>query len=518
MFGANASGKSATPNLRGDRMAFKEGAKASAKLAAWIAAKLSPWIAPWALILAAALTPACEAQEEDPSPPGANAASVRPLEAVRAESGDLDDSGDRAQLIFELSAPVDAAAFVLADPDRVIVDAPQIEFMIDPEIGRAPTPPHGSRRGATRAKSLVKPEGLVASFRFGQLTKGRSRIVVDLSKPARIVRVVCEKSEEGAKPRLVIELAGTDRARFAEAAQTARAALAEPAQARIEQAIPSGGGKPIVMIDPGHGGIDRGAVVNGLIEKDLVLDFAKALAARLDADGRFQPVLTREDDSFVPLDERVRMARDRKVALFVSIHADTLAEAADVSGATVYTVSDRASDAEAARLAEKENQADAAAGLDRSEDASEVSDILFELTRRETRAYSHAFAHTLLNYWRVAGRLNKNPRRSAGFRVLKAPDVPSVLLELGYLSNEKDDIALLSPQWRDKAVSRMTEAIAAFFSERGEAADVTGVDADPVGTVPGELLNPGGGAPNSDPLIGKTSLQGAPANHAGISR
>ena len=92
------------------------------------------------------------------------------------------------------------------------------------------------------------------------------------------------------------------------------------------------------------------------------------------------------------------------------------------------------------------------------------------------------------------------------------------MLELGYLSNEKDDIALLSPQWRDKAVSRMTEAIAAFFSERGEAADVTGVDADPVGTVPGESLNPGGGAPNSDPLIGKTSLQGAPANHAGISR
>jgi N-acetylmuramoyl-L-alanine amidase len=500
-------------------MAFEICCKASAKPANWIAAELALWIAPWALILAAALAPVSQAQAKDPSPPDASAAALIPPEAVRAEAGDLDDNGDKATLIFELSVPVDAAAFVLADPDRVIVDAPQIEFMIDPEIGRAPPPPaHGSRRRAAKAKSLVKPHGLVASFRFGQLTRGRSRIVVDLSKPARIVRVVCEKSEEGAKPRLVIELAGTDRARFAEAAQTARAALAEPAQARIAEKIQSRGGKPIVMIDPGHGGIDRGAVVNGLIEKDLVLDFAKALAARLDADGRFQPVLTREDDSFVALDERVRMARDRKVALFLSIHADTLAKAADVSGATIYTVSDRASDAEAARVAEKENQADAAAGLDGSENASEVSDILFELTRRETRAYSHAFAHTLLNYWRVAGRLNKNPQRSAGFRVLKAPDVPSVLLELGYLSNEKDDIALLSPQWRDKAVSRMIEAIAAFFSERGRATGFTNADADPAGTPADDSLRPAGGAPKSDPPISKTAFKGAPADPTRIAR
>ena len=217
------------------------------------------------------------------------------------------------------------------------------------------------------------------------------------------------------------------------------------------QAAPPG--KPIVMIDPGHGGIDRGATVNGLIEKDLVFDFAKAVAAKLEADGRVTTVMTREDDSFVPLSERVRMARDDKVALFVSIHADTLSDATDVAGATVYTVSDRASDAEAARVAEKENQSDAVAGLDGADDASDVSDILFDLTRRETRAYSHVFARTLVNYWKVAGRLNKNPQRSAGFRVLKAPDVPSVLLELGYLSNEKDDLALTSAEWRDRASS-----------------------------------------------------------------
>src|SRR5262249_7953594 len=146
--------------------------------------------------------------------------------------------------------------------------------------------------------------------------------------------------------------------------------------------------------------------------------FAKALAAKLDADGRFKVLLTRDDDSFVSLSERVRVAREGNAALFVSIHADTLSDAADVSGATIYTLSDRASDSEAAQVAEKENQADAAAGLDISGDGGEVADILFDLTRRETRAYSHLFAHTLADYWRASGRLNKNPRRSAGFRVL----------------------------------------------------------------------------------------------------
>jgi N-acetylmuramoyl-L-alanine amidase len=430
--------------------------------------------------IAAALAPSAGLRAgEAAAPPGVTAPGPGPIEPVAAAAADLEDSGDNAKLTFELSAPVDVAAFVLADPDRVIVDAPQVEFLIDPEIGKATAPVHHPGRSGAAAKTLVKANGLIGSFRFGQLEKGRSRIVVDLAAPARIVRATCEPGAGGEKPRLVIELAKTDRARFTAAAQTARAALAQPDQKRIAAQIQAAGGKPIVMIDPGHGGIDRGATVNGLIEKDLVLDFAKALAARLDADGRYQPVLTRDDDSFIPLGERVQMARDQKVALFVSIHADTLAEAADVSGATIYTASDRASDAEAARVAEKENQADAAAGLDRAEDASEVSDILFDLTRRETRAYSHVFAHTLLNYWKVAGRLNKNPQRSAGFRVLKAPDVPSVLLELGYLSNEKDDLALTSPEWREKAVARMAEAIAAFFVERGDSANLAVKDQAP---------------------------------------
>ncbi len=295
-----------------------------------------------------------------------------------------------------------------------------------------------------------------------------------------ILRAECEEGDAGGKPRLVVELAKTNRAGFQAAVQSARVVLAAQSKARPEPKV-AAAGKPTVVIDPGHGGIDSGAIVHGLVEKNLVFDFAKTLAAKLEADGRLTVVMTRDDDHFVPLSERVRMARDGDAALFVSIHADTLSEAGDVAGATVYTVSDRASDAEAARVAEKENQSDAAAGLDGTEEASGVSDILFDLTRRETRAYSHVFARTLVNYWKVAGRLNKNPQRSAGFRVLKAPDVPSVLLELGYLSNQKDDLALTSPEWRDQASSRVAEAIEAFFSARGA------IEPLPIGSTDPEL-------------------------------
>jgi len=402
------------------------------------------------------------------APVASEATEFPTANAVRIER-----TGDRTKLIFGLSTSVESTTFVLADPDRVIVDLPQTDFLLDPESGK---PAHGPHRKT----------GLIAAFRFGQLAPGKSRIVIDLRAPARVLRAACEKSDDDGHTSLVIELAKTDRADFRAAVQIARMQLGVLAQTKKDEKPQPASVKPVVMIDPGHGGIDRGAMVKGLVEKDLVFDFAKAVAAKLETDGRFKVVMTRDDDSFVTLSERVRMARDSNAALLVSIHADTLSDASDVSGATVYTVSDRASDAEAARVAQKENQADAAAGLDKTEDASDVSDILFDLTRRETRAYSHFFAHTLTNYWRVAGRLNKNPQRSAGFRVLKAPDVPSVLLELGYLSNKTDGQALSSEQWRDKASSQVAEAIEAFFSARESATTVIKTDPDqvPVGKIP----------------------------------
>ncbi len=211
-----------------------------------------------------------------------------------------------------------------------------------------------------------------------------------------------------------------------------------------------------------------GAIGQGdAVEKDVVLDFAKALAGPLRASGRYRVAFTREDDAFVPLQERVRIARKLGAALFVSLHADSLSGGSQtVRGATVYTVSDRASDAEAARVAASENQADSLAGLEQQEQAGEVNDILFDLTRRETRAYSNIFARYLRERWKIAATLNKNPQRHAGFVVLKAPDVPSVLLELGYLSSNEDAVDLTSPQWREKAAAQAALAIDDFFRGR----------------------------------------------------
>jgi len=226
------------------------------------------------------------------------------------------------------------------------------------------------------------------------------------------------------------------------------------------------GDKPLIVIDPGHGGIDVGAQAAGRpAEKEIVLEFARALARKLEETGRFSTLLTREGDVFVSLPERVRVARAAGAQLFLSIHADSLNEAT-VSGATVYTVSDKASDAHAARLAEKENLADKVAGFETMEDSSEVSDILFDLTRRETRTYSHFFARSLVAYWKDAGKLNKNPIRSAGFRVLMAPDVPSVLLELGYLSSRAEAAKLSQPEWQAQAAGSVVKSVDDFFEPR----------------------------------------------------
>jgi len=383
---------------------------------------------------------------------------------VTISNAELKDQGETASLTFTLSAPLDVSAFALSDPDRIILDLPSVAF--DIAAPDADKPEKKLRRRAKTAHPAPAPGRLVASYRYGSFAAGRSRIIVDLAGPAKIIRNEIKPAADG-RFELTLQLGKTDRASFKAAAQAARTQLASvPAQPAKPASVPIATALPRILIDPGHGGIDSGAQNGSLIEKMLVLDFAKLLAAKLRATGRYDVVMTRDDDTFVTLGDRVKLAREDNAALFISIHADTLNEP-EVSGATVYTVSDKASDLQAARVAEKENQADAAAGVEGQQEASGVSDILFDLTRRETRAYSHVFAHTLTNYWRVVARLNKNPERSAGFKVLTAPDVPSVLLELGYLSNEKDVAALTSSDWREQTTSRVADAIDSFFAARG---------------------------------------------------
>ena len=221
------------------------------------------------------------------------------------------------------------------------------------------------------------------------------------------------------------------------------------------------------MIDPGHGGIDNGTQSSGESEKNLVLVFGLALRDKLEKAGKYRVVMTRDDDTFIPLNDRTKIARNHKAALFVSIHADALPKAeGDAQGATIYTLSDTASDAEAARLAESENRADVIAGIDLTEEPTDVADILIDLAQRETRTFSNRFARLLMSEMKTTARMHKHPLKSAGFRVLKAPDVPSVLVELGYVSNKADLHQMLSDDWRSRTVSAVAKAVEAFLAKR----------------------------------------------------
>lgn len=391
------------------------------------------------------------------APPAvANDAAERAAPAVPvAVSARLVEAGKSARLTFDLSAPVEARAFALADPDRIVIDIPEVNFQVDPAVGRP---------RAHAAGDLVK------TFRFGLLGQGKSRIVIDLTGQARVDRILVRPLAVGADAaRLEIDLSACDPAIFAQAVKAGEAAPpAEAAQNSAPQ--PPAAGLPVVVLDPGHGGVDGGATgPAGEVEKTIVGEFTDELARKLEKRQKFRIVLTRHGDEFVSLGDRVKIAREANAALLISIHADTLVDAADVSGATVYTLADRASDAVAARVAESENAADKAAGVTDSAEAAGVADILYDLKRRETRAYAHLFSRGVVREWRAAGRLNRNPERSAGFVVLKAPDFPSVLIELGYLSSKQDVKSMHSPDWRDKATDALASAIDRFFASHAEA-------------------------------------------------
>lgn len=369
--------------------------------------------------------------------------TVRPVAvAVR-----LVQRPDGAALTFDLSRQVEARAFTLAAPDRIVVDLPETVFQIPADAGR---------------KIAADGAGIVRTVRFGRLAPGKSRVIVDLADRACPVGVESRPIAAGLMPsRLTIEIRDCDESAFKAAAMPA------------ESAAPSGdgpaSGRPVIVIDPGHGGNDGGAHgVNGAVEKTLVLAFCLELKSRLEAAGRYQVLMTREGDQYVDLDSRVAFARNANASLFLSVHADTLAESGEVSGSTVYTVADRASDAEAARIAARENAADRDPDKPKAAESDPaVADILFDLKRRETRAYSRLFSRRLVEGLRAETRLNHNPERSAGFVVLKAPEFPSALVELGYLSNVQDVAALDSPEWRAKTAAAMTKAIDAFFTEPG---------------------------------------------------
>jgi N-acetylmuramoyl-L-alanine amidase len=388
-------------------------------------------------------------------------------------------AGDDKQtrFIIDLDKTISFRAFPLGDPYRVVLDIPQVSFQLPTGVGTA-------------------GRGLIKGFRYGLVMPGGSRIVFDLNGPARIANSYVLEAANGQPARLVLELEEVDRTTFVQslspdnrpelrpAIATAKDTLVTTVatiEAKAEVPAKSADApdrsdatadlRPVIVIDPGHGGIDNGTQSGSEYEKTLVLGFGLALRDRIEKSGKYRVVMTRTDDTFIPLNDRVKIARNQSAALFVSIHADALPRReGDAQGATIYTLSDRASDAEAERLAEAENKADAIGGVNLTEEPTDVADILIDLAQRETRTFSNRFARLLMGEMKTATRMHKHPLKSAGFRVLKAPDVPSVLIELGYVSNKDDLENLVSEDWRSRTVGSVAHAIDAFFAKRLETA------------------------------------------------
>ena len=356
----------------------------------------------------------------------------------------------QTRFVVDLSQKIDMATFTLADPYRVVIDLPQVIFKLPAKEGE-----HG--------------RGLVKAFRYGLIMQGGSRIVLDTNGPVRVDKAFTLGAAAGQPARLVLDLSATDRESFLRnitmqehgMRATGKTAISAPPEAE-------GDPRPLIVVDPGHGGIDSGTKSgSGQDEKDVVLAFGLTLRDKLVKTGKYRVAMTRSDDTFIPLDERVRFARAHKAALFISIHADSIPRSeGQAEGASIYTLSARASDAEAARLAEVENKSDVIAGVDLSAEPNDVANILIDLAQRETKVFSVQFAHDVAGELKSTTRMHLHPIKSAGFIVLKAPDVPSVLVELGYMSTKADLVNLMSPTWRAHTADSIVHAVDTFFAPR----------------------------------------------------
>ncbi len=376
--------------------------------------------------------------------PGGNSNGTPPV-VLSARIGEHDD---RTRFVIELSDPVNLRTFTLSNPDRVVVDMPEVSWRLS-----APPRPSGL--------------GSVKSYRYGVFRKGYSRMVIDLSRPVTVSDPLVIPPANGFGYRVVIDLFPTQRAKFNTDAGwpadlKARETDAERLRAMIAEA-PRPSGRKVIVIDPGHGGLDSGTNgVNDLLEKDLVLaegiKLAKALRAR-----DYVVHLTRDSDAFVPLPERVAIARKLKADLMISLHADSNPDS-DVNGLSIYTLNDGRSDREAAALAKRENQSDIIAGVDLSNANSPVAPILIDLAQRDTMNRSSRFAETALSHLHgVTDILARSPHRAASLAVLVAPDVPSVLIELGYLSNRSDAAQMNTDAWRERVARTIANAVDRHF-------------------------------------------------------
>lgn len=351
------------------------------------------------------------------------------------------------RFVVDMDRDVNPRIFTLADPYRVVIDLPDAEW--------------GFPTGGTE-----RDRGVVAGYRVGHFRPGNSRIVIDLSGPGKIAQVLNLRPQGGKGHRLVIDIKATSRDVFLASAGWPK----EPFNSgNRSPGDGMGGATPrpnwVVVIDPGHGGKDPGTISrSGTKEKTISLAAAKSLKRHLRAKGNYDVVLTRDRDVYPSLRDRVDTARREAADLFISLHADSIKHR-KVRGASVYTLSENASDKEAAALAQKENRADIIAGVDMTRESFDVSKILIELSQRETKNRSVDFAQLLMPELSKNVPLLRRTHRFAGFAVLKAPDVPSVLVEMGYLSNREDERRLKDKASRDKIAISIASAVDAYFDD-----------------------------------------------------
>jgi N-acetylmuramoyl-L-alanine amidase len=407
----------------------------------------------------------------------------------------LTQTAGATRLILQLSRRLEHRVYFLAEPMRAVVDLPAVQWKI--------------------SGGEVAPSGLVAGLRYGAFDAQTGRLVLDLAQPVRLREARYDLPTGGRTgQRLTLDFERTSPESFAQGVQPwsvsgvlramQASAPAEPAAAArpapaptaaapapLQQALvaprptaPSvappaavappraapgraAQAKPNIVLDPGHGGVDPGAIgASGTHEKEITLAMAREIRRQLEQTGRYRVHLTRDEDTFVRLRERISIARQRDADLFMSIHADSMGNGNSATrGASIYTLSENASDAEAAGLAARENRADIIAGVDLTRENKDVTSILIDLAQRETMNHSIVFARKLVQEMgREVQLLPSNPHRFAGFAVLRAPDVPSVLIELGYLSNRDDEQLLNRPHHRAKVATGIVRAVDAYFA------------------------------------------------------
>lgn len=398
------------------------------------------------LLLLAALLPA--------APAGAADGVVRDIRIGRHP--------DKVRFVIDLSRPLEFRIFSIPDPYRVVIDLPEVEF-------------------APGAERESRPAGPVSGYRFGLLQPGTSRIVIDAVEPVSVVSAFALPADAQYGPRLVVDLKKVGRAAFlaeSDRSLAARENRPQPAMRPAEPVQPPVLARPerrpkdriVVAIDAGHGGVDPGTIgASGAYEKDVVLNAARVLKRELERSGRYQVLLTRDRDVFLPLRERIAVARRGNADIFLSLHADSI-PSSNLRGASVYTLSETASDKEAELLASNENKSDIIAGINFQAETPEVTSILIDLAQRETMNHSARFAGILVRELGAEVTMLRTAHRFAGFAVLKAPDVPSVLVELGYLSNRQDEKLLMSDGHLQKVARSLRRSLDRYFDIVQEAA------------------------------------------------